>query len=118
MRDMLARHGTVADEPIRRLLVYLANGGSCNFHRFVAGFFFDRVGAVMTRAPLVGGDVTFVDEVQHVPCLQANILHPLVTSDLIRHAAQRFRKFRFQSVALVSRPEILKRVVKGLLRPV
>ena len=69
----------------------------------------------MTRAPLVGGDVTFVDEVQHVPRLQANILHSLVTSDLIRHAAQRFRKFRFQSVALVSRPEILERVVKGLL---
>ena len=69
----------------------------------------------MTRASFVGGDVTFVNEVQYVPRFQANILHPLVAGDLVSHTPQCFGEFGLQGAALVPRPQILKRVKEGLL---
>ncbi len=38
-----------------------------------------------------------------------------MTGDLIRHAAQRCSELGFKRITFVSRPEILKRIIKGVL---
>src|SRR5512146_113060 len=87
--DLAAGHGAVAR-------IVLGSGGldalddrAADLHRCGAEFLLHAVGAVVSGAALDRLHGGVGDEAQHIPGLQADVLHAQVTGDVIAHLAER-----------------------------
>ena len=85
---------------------------SRDFNGLVAGFLFDRIGAVMPRASLVCDNCCFFDERENIARFKPNVLNPLMASHLVGNVSKALRKICLKRFSFMTHPQVFKRVIK------
>ena len=102
--DQAARHGAVGAEGVRLGFLDTTHHRTCDFHCLFVGFGLHRIGAIVAGAALDGGDFGVGDQVQEITRFHAEVLHPLMTGDVIGHhltviVTEEYSNHRFRIVA-------------------
>ena len=100
--DMMRGHSAVTGIVVGFCLFDLVDHGAADFHRHFVEFTFYSVGTVMTRAAFNRHDLGVLNQLQHITCFQADILHALVTGYMVCNLAQRVFEICFEFVFLQS----------------
>src|SRR5580658_8769184 len=86
--DLVARHGAIAGVVGGRGILHPACHGAANLHRGRAEFLLHGIGAVVTGTALDDVNRGVGHQPQHIAGLQADVLHPQVTGNMVADLAE------------------------------